>query len=730
MFTALWISLERVPDMLRGHGRATPDAFSADILEIPCKNSPASCESKYMRVLPFLLASSFFLATQQTRAQAPTPPTLYPFVHDGKWGYISAEGAWMIEPRFDRCIEMFEGDRVRVWQGKHWGYIDRAGKWIAKPEFTEPILGSEHASFEVVSDGTRQGILAHSGKVILPPTNENVVLSGDRAWVRRSGKLGVFALDGHWILKPSIPWPQHRDMPVPTDDGVAWFKEGKKWGLFSPEGKVLFSARFAEHEMGRKEVEEWNRPEGVDFKNERAWVYEGNDCLLISAEGKVLVRQPNTEVRRWNDNLYVTTTKEGQRLISGDGEAILPGTFALIGTLTDGIAVVVQQSVVHHPDGSVNPLTSYGYIDAQGHIIVEPGDYAGPRRTAEYVGVFEGFSNVLLQAYPAALLPFSEGLAPVRDVRRKPGPPFSARTMAGYIDRTGALAIPTHFDTTEPFSNGLGAIEIDAQSGSWGFVDKDGKVVIAPQFAGVTPFCRDRAWVTKDQPWNHPKWAMIDRDGRVLTDFRFVPPEQVNGWHYMEGDKVLQSRWRGDLAMVTESEFHNGLATADGRMLAPAIYNRIGELHDGVAVAAESRPIAGTGDINWVTSLLTERGETLVAGVYTEISDFDDGFAWASHRWTDHRGPYQHEGWGLIDTSAHEQTELKYIKVWWVWPEGETFTDSSCPHYTGELAPVTLADGYQQYGQKGGAEVWDLNNWGYINRTGKIVAWHNKSSGK
>lgn len=67
----------------------------------------------------------------------------------------------------------------------------------------------------------------------------------------------------------------------------------------------------------------------------------------------------------------------------------------------------------------------------------------------------------------------------------------------------------------------------------------------------------------------------------------------------------------------------------------------------------------------------------------------------------------------------------------WVWSAGETFTDSNCPRYTGELAPVTLAEGYQQqHGNDGGPDVWEVNPWGYINRAGRTVAWHDESAAK
>src|SRR5438132_13807171 len=85
------------------------------------------------------------------------PQKLYPFVRDGRWGFIDARGEWVIEPRFGRAIFIFEKDRVRVEQGGRWGYIDRKGNWLVKPQFTDPYFGSDAPAFEIVTTGKKRG---------------------------------------------------------------------------------------------------------------------------------------------------------------------------------------------------------------------------------------------------------------------------------------------------------------------------------------------------------------------------------------------------------------------------------------------------------------------------------------------------------------------------------------------------------------------------------------------
>ncbi len=644
---------------------------------------------------------------------------LYPFVRDGKWGYIDSTGASVIQPRFGRCVDVFEGDRVRVWEGKKCGYIDRAGQWIVEPKFTDGLYG-EDAPFEVVSIGNKQGVLARSGQRVLPVTHDKVILSGDRAWVRDGEELGVFALDGHWILKPSLSWPRGRRMPEPTDGGsVSWFARGRKWGLLSRNGKVLFEPRFQEHEMGRKESEEWNHPEGLDFKNHRAWVTEGKDFLLISNEGKILTRKPFTAVREWTDELYVFTNKDQREgLISRDGEVVLAACYHEIKSIEDGRAVVVRRIEKSKPDGGTETFWDYGYIDEQGRVVVAPGTYHGP-------GVESGGGQT-------ELAPFSEGLAPVWNNDPESSKRQVSDPCAGYIDRSGALVIAESFYRTKPFSEGLGAVQerkprqgMSHKGGLWGYVDKTGAMVIAPQFGYVTPFCRDRAWALKaGARWDEPQWAMIDRTGKVLTGFAYEPPERRSGWRYKKDGSIMKSRWRGDLAVLTRGDFHNGLATASGKVLAEPIHNRIGDFKDGVAVVEDIQQVDKSGSVTFVTRLLTQRGEILADGTYTAIRDFEGGVAWASHRQTDNQRRWQHVGWGLIDTSAKEIGELKYVGAWWVRGRNDSYTDNLCPKFYGELAPVAITGGYKTEGLY---TTLLTNGWGYMNRAGKIVAWQDKS---
>ena len=68
-------------------------------------------------------------------------PPLYPMPQDGKWGYVTRDGEWAIEPRWIQAEPFSEG-RAAVSKDGLWGIIDRQGEYVLGPVLRSPIIGS------------------------------------------------------------------------------------------------------------------------------------------------------------------------------------------------------------------------------------------------------------------------------------------------------------------------------------------------------------------------------------------------------------------------------------------------------------------------------------------------------------------------------------------------------------------------------------------------------------
>lgn len=105
--------------------------------------------------------------------------------------------------------------------------------------------------------------------------------------------------------------------------------------------------------------------------------------------------------------------------------------------------------------------------------------------------------------------------------------------MYGYINRNGAVVIEPKFVEADEFSEGLAAVRVKGPrdstrrvgnetlvtiTGPFGFIDKSGRMVIAPVFSQVSKFSHGLAAINRGNEtpdlWND--WAYIDRSGNFI----------------------------------------------------------------------------------------------------------------------------------------------------------------------------------------------------------------------
>ena len=82
-------------------------------------------------------------------------------------------------------------------------------------------------------------------------------------------------------------------------------------------------------------------------------------------------------------------------------------------------------------------------------------------------------------------------------------------------------------ETVKIFKEGLSAFSIIDSSGvKWGFVDKEGKVKINPQFSNTSNFSYGKCAVENSDG----KWGYIDKEGKMLVNYQFENAKEfVNG---------------------------------------------------------------------------------------------------------------------------------------------------------------------------------------------------------
>ena len=195
-------------------------------------------------------------------------------------------------------------------------------------------------------------------------------------------------------------------------------------------------------------------------------------------------------------------------------------------------------------DGMLLVMTGklYGYCDKLGTIVINPrfvdaGDFAeglAPVRVGAKWGYIDTTGTIAIPPQFAEAGSFSDGLAyitfdeepPVRNL----GDAFLERDkpetrLWGYIDKQGKVIIPPQFNFAREFSEGLAPVGFGKKSADflgaetgrkWGFIDTAGRTVINLEFGDVRVFSEGLAPVRVGR-----KWGYVDRNGGMVIKPQF-----------------------------------------------------------------------------------------------------------------------------------------------------------------------------------------------------------------
>jgi WG containing repeat len=212
------------------------------------------------------------------------------------------------------------------------------------------------------------------------------------------------------------------------------------------------------------------------------------------------------------------------------------------------------------------PEGKWGYIDKSGRIAIKPQFQSASSFSEglacimlnDKYGFIDRTGKVVIDPQFTSPGSFSEGLAPVRMGGKALNPGFNMiiGPLGGryvYIDKKGKerITLGTEVEAVAPFSEGLAAVELE---GYWGFIDKTGKMVIAPNFGGQPVFSEGLASVIIKGGGGFgfidktgvvvlkPSFALADnfRDGLAFVHDSLDPADAKYGYIDKSGKTIWQ----------------------------------------------------------------------------------------------------------------------------------------------------------------------------------------------
>ncbi len=339
-----------------------------------------------------------------------------------------------------------------------------------------------------------------------------------------------------------------------------------------------------------------------------------------------------------------------ERGLSGDA-ADANGEVTLAGLIKYLESTVRQRVYVEKNQRQVPYPVTEGYRNSELVLAV----VSRPRPSAPAaaaVSPWEGFrstaKHLLRYEYVGR---FSDGLARAR-----------MNDKWGFIDRNGEVVITAKYDSVCSFSEGLACV---TQDDKVGFIDKTGRQIIPFKYDGATSFTDGLAVAGLKE-----KAGYIDKVGRIVIPFKFD-----GAGMFSEG-----------LASVKLGNKY-GFINKSGDLVIPAKYDYAGGFSEGLAdvgMAVIGNPEEGDAEYN--IGYIDKSGKLVIEMKYNYVGSFSDGMAVVM--W--------HGKQGFINKSGKEVIPLEY--------DAE---DCDCAEFDAGLARVTL-DGKYGFVNIRGSEVVPL----------------------
>ena len=379
-----------------------------------------------------------------------------------RFGYITRDGDWLVEPRFEDAWA-FDRGYAQVRENGVWGVIRKDGSWLAPPDSAdfEEWSGFEEGLAPVVRDG-RAGFLDENGNWAIEPRFGGISgFSRGIAMATNDDDLcGYIDKSGVWVIPPQFEMAYY----FSEDDDIAGVERNGRWGFINRSGEWVIEPRFEQVS---------------NFYGGLAAVCVGELWGFVDKTGS-MVLQPQFESADFFD-------EHGMAIVQKDGLWGLIDTTGkwLLEPVCDFVFDFCETS---HFAAQMHDL--WGVLDARGEWLIEPfledvtpdDDSLWRAKTNGVYGFIAPSGEWIIKPQFDDAQPFEGSFAAVK----KDG-------LWGYIDRSGQWSIEPKFDTASAFCEGLAMVRKDTFCG---YIDEAGRCVKTPELVDGSDFADSVAYVS------------------------------------------------------------------------------------------------------------------------------------------------------------------------------------------------------------------------------------------
>ena len=256
-----------------------------------------------------------------------------------------------------------------------------------------------------------------------------------------------------------------------------------------------------------------------------------------------------------------------------------------------------------------------------------------------------------------------------------------------YIDKEGKIIINPQFSEASAFREGIALVRTSGEKAKWGYIDEDGKYMIAANYIDATVFSEGLAWVVSE---NGAPTA-IDDNGEIKITLQDAETVKI----FKEGLAAF--------SILKDGETQWGFVDAEGKVIISPQFSAAGNFSNGKCAVLNK-------DGKW--GYIDQDGKLDISYQFDGAEKFVDGQA--AVEFDGKAGSIDEEGKYVINPQFEDIKQdgnsflIKQGDKWgWATREGEITINPQFedvfPFSGGEIAPVKVGD-----------------SWGYIDKEGKI----------
>lgn len=301
------------------------------------------------------------------------------------------------------------------------------------------------------------------------------------------GKWGYISAEGETVIEPAYAYAGY------FCDGLAIVSDGELYGYINTRNQTVIPPKYTG---------------AGEFANGYAAVCTGDwqsGTVLwgfIDTTGKEVVTPQFLYMESFTpEGRALIWVQRGDEVVNGfvntRGEVFIPDNYEICSGFSDGLALIRQNGL-------------FGYINTDYDIAIPPQyEFAGDFGEGVAYGEKDGSkymidrSGGILATVDYAFGSFSDGLAS-----------FRKDNLYGYINKEGEVVIEPRFTWAKDFCNGLAAVQTKMEAGGkWGFINTSGQIVIDAVYDEVENFSKD---YIRAYRYDNLKYYILDKTGRMI----------------------------------------------------------------------------------------------------------------------------------------------------------------------------------------------------------------------